>query len=143
MNCFCLVASVQTRPNQRLIFLSSEVSPGLQTLRCDWRVENNCQTSSFQSIASVNETLWLLQQIAQITWVILNGPHHYLSCRFKCFAHLFPLNISSSFKYSFNFLFKFFTSLFAVAIFFASLLGFAIINNYSSTPRKRLHKTCT
>lgn len=72
-----------------------------------------------------------------------NGTHYYLSCCFKCFAHLFPLNISSSLKYSFNFLFKFFTSLFAVAISMPPLLGFAIINNYSSTSRKRLHKTCT
>ncbi len=114
MNCFCLVASIQTALIQRLIFLSDEVSPGLQT-QCphnDWHVENNCRSPHFTALqegiaTAANSTNYEGH---------FNGTH-YLSCRFKCFAHLFPLNISSSLKYSFNFLFKFFTSLFAVAIF--------------------------
>lgn len=119
MNCFSLVTSIQTTLNQRLIFLRREINTGLQT-HCP-----HIMTGMLKTIVGVlisqhcKHKRDLMATAANSTNYEghFNGTRYYLSCCFKCFAHLFPLNISSSLKYSFNFLFKFFTSLFAVAIF--------------------------
>lgn len=58
-----------------------------------------------------------------------DNSHYYLSCRFKCFSHLFPLNISSSLKYSFNFFC--FWIFYQFLFLHTSFPGSAIINNYA------------
>lgn len=66
MNCFCLVATLQTPANQRLIFRSHEVSPGLQTACAATTAvpENNRQRPEIHTFffffTSERETLWLL-----------------------------------------------------------------------------------
>lgn len=117
-NVSALWHQYKTPQNQRLIFLSHEVSPGLDTMSWynEWHVEKQLSVFSLPHF-EYERDLMATAANSTIKRVILNGTQYYLSCRFKCFAHLFPLNISSCLKYSFNFLFKFFTSLFAVAIF--------------------------
>lgn len=100
MNCFCLVATLQTLANQRLIFRSHEVSLRLQTSCAAVTAvpENNRRSPKFHSFLwARGRPCGFLRQTAQIMRVIsVAASTIYPSPFFKCFAHLFPLNISSS-----------------------------------------------